>query len=270
VNAPEAPFKRILVPVDFSPRSANALEFAVALGSLGHAEIDVFHVWHSDLSTGVTVAKERAKNALREFVAELDLRGNVELRRRIDHGDAFLTIQHVAQRSAHDLIVVAGPEAARANHGSVAKSLLASAPCAVLFVPPHCKARRRSEQDWTLNLERLLVPLALAGAELEAVARAEALASVDRATVEVLASTEVTSQSRARLQLHRQASASPRLEEHDEAVDVVTAVQKRALGAPVDLVVLCSERAAVGGRPQDNRAEHIALGQPRPCLCLPA
>jgi nucleotide-binding universal stress UspA family protein len=271
VSASEAPFKRILVPVDFSARSANALEFAVALGSLGHAEIDVFHAWHSDLTTGVTVAKERAKNTLRDFVTALDLRGNVALRRRVDHGDAYLTIQHVAQRAAHDLIVVAGPEAPRANEDSVAKSLFASAPCAVLFVPAHCKARRRSEQDWTLNLERVLVPLALGGAELEALARAEALASADRAAIEVLTSTDVTSQSRARLEQHLQANASlHRLEEHEEPADVVTAVQKRARGSRFDLVVLCGERAAIGGRPQDNRAERVALGQPRPCLCLPA
>jgi nucleotide-binding universal stress UspA family protein len=76
-------FGRILVPVDFSPRSAQALRFAVAFGSRQHAQIDVLHVWHSDLSTGVTLAKEHAKNELRAFVASLDLQGGVTLRRRM-------------------------------------------------------------------------------------------------------------------------------------------------------------------------------------------
>ena len=107
----------------------------------------MLHVWHSDLSTPVTVAKERAKNALRDFVAALGLRGDVLIRRRIDHGDPYLTLQRLAQLSGYDLIVVAGPEPSRADEDSVSRSLLGTAPGPVLFVPPNAKPRFFSDQD---------------------------------------------------------------------------------------------------------------------------
>jgi nucleotide-binding universal stress UspA family protein len=266
VTALRGSFKRILVPVDFSTRSANALEFAVAFGSLYQAEVDVLHVWHSDLTTGVTVAKERAKNALREFVASLALHGDVELRRRTDHGDPYLTIQRVAQLAGHDLIVVAGPEGQRATEATIAKSLLSSAPCAVLFVPPNSKARRRSEQDRTLNVERVLVPLSLAGDDLEALDCAEALTSAQRGAIEVLSSGDVTSERRARLHAR---PAHERREDREEADETVLAMQKRAHASVFDLVVLCAKRAPIGGRPADSRCECVAMTQPRSTLCLP-
>jgi universal stress protein family protein len=266
VIAPAGPFKRILVPVDFSPRSGNALAFAVAFGSLQQAEIDVLHVWHSDLATGVTVAKERAKNALREFVASLDLQGDVTLRRRTDHGDAYLTIQSVAQLGGHDLIVVAGPEIQRANEDSVAKSLLSSAPGAVLFVPSSSRTRARSEQDRSLDLARVLVPLALAGRQLEALDCAEALTSAGRATIEVLSTSDASPESRALLGGRLPVA---RREEREVAELSVPAILRRAEASSFDLVVLCSERAPIGARPSDNRAERVALSQSCPTLCLP-
>jgi nucleotide-binding universal stress UspA family protein len=258
-------FKRILVPVDFSLRSANALEFAVAFGSLQRAEIDVLHVWHSDLGTSVVVAKERAKTALREFVASLDLHGEVTLRRRIDHGDPYLTIQSVTQLSHHDLLVLAGPEGPRTNEDSVAKSLLASAPCAVLFVPPNCRVRRRSDSDRSLNLERLLVPLALAGDGLEALDCAERLVGAERATIEVLSTVDATSNGRSAV---RGRAPLDRREEHTEPLEVVSAIQRRARSSTFDLVVLCGKRAPIGGRPADSRCERVAISQPRPSLCV--
>ena len=238
----------------------------MAFGSLYQAEIDVLHVWHSDLATGVTVAKERAKNELREFVTTLALRGDVELRRRTDHGDPYLTIQRVAQLSGHDLIVVAGPEGQRASEDSVSKSLLSSAPCAVLFVPPNTKPRRRSEQDRALNLERVLVPLSLAGDELEALDCAEGLPSAEHTTIEVLASNDVSSELRARLQAR---PMQGRREDREEAEATVQALQKRAQVSVFDLVVLCGKRAPIGTRPPDNRFECVAVTQPRSTLCLP-
>jgi nucleotide-binding universal stress UspA family protein len=266
VTATAGSFRRILVPVDFSTRSANALTFAVALGSLQHAEIDVLHVWHSDLRVGVTVAKERAKNALREFVASLELQGDVSLRRRIDHGDRYLTIQRVAQLAGHDLIVVAGPESQHASEDSVAKALLSSAPSAVLFVPPGSRARWRSDDDRTLSLESVLVPLALAGEELEALDCAEALTSEGRATVEVLTTSDASPNCRARLKAR---APLARREEREVAELSVPAVAKRAQASFVDLVVLCGQRSPIGARPGDDRAERVALSHPSPTLCLP-
>jgi nucleotide-binding universal stress UspA family protein len=260
-------FQRILVPVDFSTRAANALRFAVAFGSRQRAQVEVLHVWHSDLSTGVTVAKERAKDSLREFVASLELQGEVTLRRRIEHGDPYLTIQSLAQLGGHDLIVVPGPDGARAREETVTASVLSTAPCAVLCVPPSCSARPRSEQDRALALERVLVPLALAGSRLEALDFAEALASSDRATIEVLTSSDASTDGRARL---RARPPLDRREEHEEPGDSLAAIGQRACVSCFDLLVLCTSRGPIGARPIDARAERVASSVPCPSLCLPS
>ncbi len=258
--------KRILVPVDFSLRAANALELAVALGSAYAAELEVVHVWHSDLATPVTVAKERAKSALRDFVTGLELRGDVSLKRRIDHGDPYLTLQRMAQLSGYDLIVVAGPQASRADADSVARGLLATAPCPVLFVPPNAKARLRSDQERVLKLERLIVPLSLGGSALQALDYAEGLANADRATVEVLHTPDVSTEMRARF---RARPRSERVEEREVEEDSAIAVPKRVHASRSDLVVVAAKRAALGERAPDLRADRIARSQHCPCLCVP-
>ena len=258
--------KRILVPVDFSLRAANALELAVAFGSAHAAELEVVHIWHSDLATPVMVAKERAKSALREFVTGLELRGDVLLKRRIDHGDPYLTIQGMAQLSGYDLIVVAGPEAGRADAESVARALLATAPCPVLFVPPNAKARLRSAQERVLKLERLIVPLSLAGSTLQALDYAEGLASADRATVEVLRTPDVSPELLAGF---RARPANERVEEREIEQDSALAVPQRVHASRSDLVVVAAKRAALGERARDLRVDRMARTLHCPCLCVP-
>jgi nucleotide-binding universal stress UspA family protein len=265
VTSSEFACKRVLVPVDFSARSANALQYAVALGSAHGAELDVLHVWHSDLSTPVTVAKERAKSALREFVSGLDLRGDVLVRRRTDHGDPYLTILRLAQVSGYDLIVVAGPDPGRADTDSAACDLLGAAPCAVLFVPPHAKPRLRSDRDRALKLQRLLVPLALAGAGLEALACAESLARSDHADVEVLLTPDVPAGLVAR---YRARPALERADVQEVAEDSALAVPKRVHASRLDLVVLAGPRAQLGSRPSDQRALRMACAQQCPSWCV--
>ena len=240
MNLPPAPFRRLLVPVDFSSRSANALQYAVAFGSLTRAQVDVLHVWHSDLSTPVTVARDRAKGELRSFVSDLELRGDVELRRRTDHGDPYMTIQSAAQLSGYDLIVVAGPEPQRVHADSVARGLLRAAPSPVLFVPAYFQARYRSDEERVLKLERLLVPLALSGSRGQALRRAELLGTHDDAAIEQGASDE-------------------------DAVGTARRVQ----ASRIDLVVVCGTRARPGDRPSDGRAEAVALASPCATLSLP-
>lgn len=261
-----ASFERILVPVDFSLRSANALAYAVALGSASRAEIDVLHVWHSDLATPVTVARERAKHELREFVAGLELRGDVELQRRTDHGDPYLTIQRTAQLAGYDLVVVAGPEPSRTDTESVSCRLFRSASNPVLFVPARCSALLRSEQERVLRLERILVPLALAGAELAALDYACELGSADGARVEALLSPDVPPAQVERF------FARPKVErvtafELGEVSEL--SAPQRAQSLRFDLVVLSGKRAHVGERAPDPRLERVALSVPCACLSLP-
>jgi len=261
----ELSVKRVLVPVDFSLRSANALQYAVALGSARGAELDVLHVWHSDLSTPVMVAKERAKSALRDFVSGLELRGDVLVRRRIDHGDPYLTIQRLAQLSGYDLIVLAGPEPGHADADSVSRDLLGTAPGPVLFVPANAKPRFRSDQDRALKLERVLVPLALAGEAFEALDYAEFLAKSDRAVVEVLLTPDVPAE---RLARYRARPELERVAVQEASEDSALAVPERVQASRLDLIVLAGPRAQLGSRPSDQRVLRMALGQQCPSWCV--
>lgn len=257
-------FKRILVPVDFSLRAANALAYAVALGSRSRAEIDVVHVWHSDLATGVTLARERAKSELRDFVAELELRGDVTVRRRVELGDPYLTIQRLAQLTAFDLLVVAGPEP---SHGaaSVARSLIRSASTPVLFVPAQCLAREWTGGEPVLSLERIVVPLALAGAQLSALDCAQELAEVDHARIEVLLTPDASPAQIQHLRLRPQLAHLAQ-SEHREGSEQVA--PRRVQSSRFDLLIMAGPRAPVGENASDMRQERIALAVPCPSLSL--
>jgi len=259
-------FKRILVPVDFSTRSANALAYAVALGSRARAEIDVLHVWHSDLSNPVTVARERAKQELCDFVSGLDLHGDVELHRRAELGDPYLTIQSLAQLTRYDLLVVAGPEPTRSEVDSAGLRLLRSASTPVLFVPGNCLAWSRSELEPAFRLERILVPIALAGAHLSALDCARELADADGARVEALLSPDVLPSQIAYLRAHPWLDRliTVELREGSE-LSAPTRVQSSRF----DLLVMASKRVHVGERAKDLRLEHIALSAPCASLSLP-
>ena len=259
-------FKRILVPVDFSSRSANALNYAVALGSIAHAEIDVVHVWRSDLANHVTVARERAKSELRDFVSGLELHGQVALRRRAELGDPYLTIQRLAQLTGYDLLVLAGPEPTRSLVDSVALGLLRSASTPVLFVPAHCSARLRSEREPVLRLERILVPLALAGAELSALDCACELAETDDARVEALLTSDALPDQFQRLSVRPK---SDRVSETQLRGGSEEAAPQRVQSSRFDWLVVATKRAQFGERATDARLERIALSVPCATLSLP-
>ena len=258
-------FERILVPVDFSRRSANALSYAVALGSLFRAEIDVLNVWHSDLSTPVTVARERAKSELRDFVAGLSLRGDVELRRRAELGDPYLTIQRMTQLTGYDLLVIAVPDSNRNLVDSVALALLRSASTPVLLVPEHCQARLRSEREPVLRLERILVPLALAGTQLSALACACEFADADGARVEALLTLDTSPEQTQRLRAQR----TPCLTEFELHEASEKAAPERVQSSRFDWLIMASKRVQVGERATDLRLERIALSVPCATLSLP-
>jgi len=261
-----APFKRILVPVDFSTRAANALAYAVALGSSSRAEIDVLHVWHSDLANPVTLARERAKQELCDFVRELELHGDVELRQRAELGDPYMTIQSLAQLTRYDLLVVAGPDPARSEVDSAGLRLLHSASTPVLFVPGHCLVRSPSEPEPALRLERLLVPVALAGARLAALDRACELADADRARVEALLSSDVSQSQLDHLRVH---PGRERLIMTDLGDACERSTPARVQSSRFDLLVMASKRTHVGERATDLRLERIALSAPCASLSLP-
>jgi nucleotide-binding universal stress UspA family protein len=140
--------RRLLVPVDFSPRSRVAVEYAAGLAALLGAEVHVLHVVPApgqlhiaaDVWLGravpqpsplaITVARER----LNELMASCD-RGELVPVLRVAAGDAAATIVRLAVELPADAIVMG----TRSHHGlkgaalgSVAQRVIACAPCPVV------------------------------------------------------------------------------------------------------------------------------------------
>ncbi len=139
---PRAPYRRVLVGVDFSQESRRAIEFAVELAP----EADLTAVYSlpvrfdsmltgAGLDDGEVVASRRrrlvdAEEALEEFVDQWAGR----LRTLVIDGPPGETIQEIVRRRSADLVVV-GARGASADAmvllGTVAEAVLGTAPCDV-------------------------------------------------------------------------------------------------------------------------------------------
>ena len=114
-------------------------------------------------------SRASARSPSFEISSRAELRGDVELRRRTDHGDPYLTIQRTAQLAGYDYWSSWPDRTSESKFGRFGCSRAAPQRHEpVLFVPAHCQARLRSEREPVLRLERILVPLALAGTQLTA------------------------------------------------------------------------------------------------------
>lgn len=144
VNSPR-PIRRILVPFDFSPPSSAALEQAVSLAKMLGASIHLMHVWSEPMSpadpTGMIVvpfgSAADAANVARQLTdTRLEAIGSgVSVTARIERGIPADVIVTVA--AEHDMIVMGTrgrTGLAGVLIGSVAKQVVASAPCPVMVV----------------------------------------------------------------------------------------------------------------------------------------
>lgn len=142
--------KLILVPTDFGPTSAKALEAAIDLGRLTNAALEILHVnteaiWTMPppgdiLPAAVDVADVLAEAALqldaivaRVRAAGLTCTGTSEV------GRTDAQIVEYARKRNVGLIVVGSHGRHGLSHaiiGSVAEKVVRHAPCPVLVVPP--------------------------------------------------------------------------------------------------------------------------------------
>jgi nucleotide-binding universal stress UspA family protein len=132
--------RHVLCPMDLSPMSINALEWANAIACARRAELRMLHVVSPD---GI-VAEEAVGAAERERIITA-LRGaldRVEPGHRhagaaIRQGDPGSRILHFARRLPADLIVMgaAGAERPERPIGSVTATVAARSDCPVLMVP---------------------------------------------------------------------------------------------------------------------------------------
>jgi nucleotide-binding universal stress UspA family protein len=150
-RAPDVPpdrpvvYKRILCPIDFSPSSIRALEYASSLAVEADADLTVMHV----LETGAPAlqpvpsagaerqaekaAHEAASRRLHEVIAE-QVRAFSHVHERVAAGKPYREVIQTASREQHDLIVmgVHGGVAGALAFGSTTNNVMREAPCPVL------------------------------------------------------------------------------------------------------------------------------------------
>lgn len=140
---PLSPYKRLLVPVDFSPSSARSLDWAQAVA--GGAETTVAHVYEAPYESTLryasvedkviegyqAAARAQAQDAMRAFLAPRRAAGTDFLQRML-HGHPAAGIRELAEEMRPDLIVMG-------KHGQteIEELLLGSVTKHVLF-ETHC------------------------------------------------------------------------------------------------------------------------------------
>lgn len=150
--------KRILVPVDFSPPSENALDYAIELARTASAEVIVLHAYpvvllgYLDVAWGTVDIMGSILNAANESMQRLvDARKGkgVAILSLVQQNDPWHAILAAAEENKCDLIVMSthGRQGiAHALIGSVAEKVIRTAPCPVLTIrPPESREHKGRE-----------------------------------------------------------------------------------------------------------------------------
>lgn len=163
--------KKILVPVDFSSNSKNALRVAASLAAQNGAALELLHanvaaiysVPLSEYASASVLAEdqgydesasrllEREKHALMENPEFAKLKIDT----RVEEGYLHACIRDVAEEDEVDLVVMGTKGAAGVNEflvGSNTEKVIRTAPCPVLAVP---------ESTQNFNLKTVLLPSTL-------------------------------------------------------------------------------------------------------------
>jgi universal stress protein A len=142
--------RRILVPVDFSPLSRKALDYAIAFARQFNAEILLFHAVALTpppfpMAGSVSYESELRATAESELAKWRDSAGaRPTVKTRIQSGDAPREIINLAKEDAIDLIIIGTHSrsgVARFLLGSTTERVVRDAPCPVMVV-------REKEQDF--------------------------------------------------------------------------------------------------------------------------
>ncbi len=143
VTSEELHLERILVPIDFSEHSKNALHYAVSFAKNFNAELILIHVveqavYPADLGFGQVILpgferelRERAKKELDELM-RTSVAGAVKARSIVQSGKPFLEIIGAGQEEDVDLVIIATHGHTGVEHllfGSTAEKVVRKAHC---------------------------------------------------------------------------------------------------------------------------------------------
>lgn len=150
--------RRVLVPVDYSPSSRGALDYAAFLAKTFGAELDVVHVWDRPayVSDDVVIQdRDGRRTSLVEMIIENAEREMTDFLRkssgpkvnppvempkhRLLSGEPVSTLLAELEKGAHDLVVIGTQGRTGLAHlllGSVAERLVRLSSVPVVIVPP--------------------------------------------------------------------------------------------------------------------------------------
>jgi nucleotide-binding universal stress UspA family protein len=174
-------FKTILVATDLTHSGSCALEYAKKIAQSHQATLVIVHAidpagyaFPGELPEGLAKDKD-VREALRVIEEETREQG-IPVHSVVETGVIYERIlQAVADHHA-DLLVLGTRVAAkvgRAALGTVARRLLASAPCPILTVPPSARASLERAGHW----RRVLVAIDFSAASLSALRHAQCIAA---------------------------------------------------------------------------------------------
>jgi nucleotide-binding universal stress UspA family protein len=135
--------RKILVPLDGSPPSIAALEYAVGFAEDTSATVDVLYVNAPDAfdigatTSSAPAALEEAQRARKAAVDEARARLGAQLDERTEAGEPLRKILESAEAGKYDLVVMGTHGRVGRLHmllGSVAEGVVRNAPCPVLTV----------------------------------------------------------------------------------------------------------------------------------------
>jgi len=143
--------KRILVPVDYSPSSKLALEWALTLADGMDASVHVVHTWEVPpyLRPDLTVwsgeisetladhTRAEAEKGMREFLVAADIDGRPNVTSQVTAGTPYATILALVREQGFDLVAMGTHGRTGVAHlllGSVAEKVVRHAPCPVLTI----------------------------------------------------------------------------------------------------------------------------------------
>ncbi len=136
-------FRRLLVPVDLSGRSHEALSVARELVSPGEGELTLLHVIETiegsdeELEAFYSRLEQRARGVLDELASQIPDEGP-QIRGEVTYGRRSLEIVAFAERHGHDLIVIGSrridQEQPASGWPSLSHQVAILAQCAVLLV----------------------------------------------------------------------------------------------------------------------------------------
>src|SRR5688572_18034517 len=106
-------FKRILVPVDLSEKSSNAVDVACRLAAGNHSEIILLHVIETiehlefdELRSFYGKLEERATAGLRRLAEQATVKDGVSVQTQTVYGKRVRSIIEFAEKRRVDLIVL--------------------------------------------------------------------------------------------------------------------------------------------------------------------